>query len=93
MRLTFIDPADCGCTDCIVGEAVPLSRATARQIRDMLTGRLVSRLNSDTEITISLSITLTSDDLRDGSTYDELSDALDHSQLTTVQINDHSFDI
>jgi hypothetical protein len=38
-----IDPDTCGCTDCITGRTVPLSRATFQQVRDMLDGKLQNR--------------------------------------------------
>jgi hypothetical protein len=37
---TAIDPQGCGCTECLVGEYVPLERATNRQIQRMLKGKL-----------------------------------------------------
>lgn len=40
MNPIAIDPPNCGCTECITGEYVPLVDATPRQITDMLAGRL-----------------------------------------------------
>ncbi|MFG2847422.1 hypothetical protein ACGF12_30280 [Kitasatospora sp. NPDC048296] len=39
-RPIAIDPPDCGCTECIVGEYVPLREASEDQIAQMLRGEL-----------------------------------------------------
>lgn len=39
-----IDPPGCGCTECIVGQYVPLDRATSEQVVDMLLGKLHNNL-------------------------------------------------
>lgn len=51
MKPIAIDPPNCGCTECITGEYVPLTDATPRQITDMLAGRL--RNNTSLEFTIT----------------------------------------
>lgn len=51
MKPVAIDPPNCGCTECITGEYVPLAAATARQITDMLAGRLGN--NTGMEFTIT----------------------------------------
>lgn len=35
-----VDPQGCGCTECLVGEYVPLEDATPRQIRNLIFGTL-----------------------------------------------------
>jgi hypothetical protein len=40
VKLLAIDPFDCGCTECLTGEYVPLRYATAVQILAMMTGHL-----------------------------------------------------
>ena len=35
-----IDPAGCGCTECLTGEYVPLDEATDDQLRMMLMGEI-----------------------------------------------------
>lgn len=40
VKLLAIDPYDCGCTECIIGEYVPLKYATDDNIADLLSGRL-----------------------------------------------------
>ncbi|MFD5610497.1 hypothetical protein [Kitasatospora sp. NPDC127060] len=50
-RLIAIDPADCDCTECIVGEYVPLRSATEEQIALMLRGKL--RDNTSTPLRVS----------------------------------------
>jgi hypothetical protein len=40
VRLIAIDPWDCGCTECIIGEYKPLMSATDDDIADLLAGRL-----------------------------------------------------
>lgn len=42
MNPIAIDPPNCGCTECITGEYIPLVDATPRQITDMLAGRLAN---------------------------------------------------
>ena len=39
-RVVQIDPVGCGCTECIVGEYVPLDQATDEQVAAMLRGEL-----------------------------------------------------
>src|SRR5688572_18750208 len=39
-RPLAIDPWDCGCTECIIGEYKPLAHATDDDIADLLSGRL-----------------------------------------------------
>lgn len=51
MNPIAIDPPNCGCTECITGEYVPLADATPRQVADMLAGRLAN--NTGLEFTIS----------------------------------------
>lgn len=50
MKLIAVDPWDCGCTECMIGEYVPLRQATDEQIADLFAGRLHNNLNSGTEI-------------------------------------------
>jgi hypothetical protein len=40
MQPTQIDPPFCGCTECILGEYVPLNEATDDQVWKMLVGSL-----------------------------------------------------
>lgn len=54
MKLLAIDPYDCGCTECIIGEYKPLSQATDDDIADLLAGRLRNNLNSDEELEVSV---------------------------------------
>ena len=35
-----VDPQGCGCTECLVGEYVPLELATPQQIRNLIFGTL-----------------------------------------------------
>lgn len=35
-----IDPFDCGCTECLTGEYVPLSMATPENLKGMLSGNI-----------------------------------------------------
>ena len=46
-----IDPPNCGCTECITGEYIPVVDATPRQITDMLAGRIGN--NTGLEFTIT----------------------------------------
>jgi hypothetical protein len=39
---TQIDPVGCGCTECIVGEYVPLDRATGDQVFKLIKGKLLN---------------------------------------------------
>lgn len=53
MKVLAIDPPDCGCTECITGEYVPLIDATPRQITDMLAGRLGNNTGCEFSITFT----------------------------------------
>jgi hypothetical protein len=53
VRLIAVDPWDCGCTECITGEYVPLRYATDENIADLLAGRLRSHLNDGTRLEIT----------------------------------------
>jgi hypothetical protein len=39
-KVIAIDPTGCGCTECVVGEYVPFNRATKKQLRQMLKGKI-----------------------------------------------------
>lgn len=88
IKLRFIDPADCGCSDCLTGESVPLDRATGYHIRDMLAGRLTSRLDEDTEIEFTVSITLGLDEIPV-----DLERVRSLGQVTCTQVAGYLFDI
>jgi len=55
-RVIAIDPSGCGCTECMVGEYVPLDQATAEQVVDMLAGSV--RNNTCRDLRVSLVYTL-----------------------------------
>lgn len=40
--VTRIDPERCACTDCLVGDSIPLQLASPRQVLDMLNGDLMN---------------------------------------------------
>ena len=42
MEPVQIDPAGCGCTECLTGEYVPLDRATAGQVFRLIKGKLLN---------------------------------------------------
>jgi hypothetical protein len=44
-----IDPPGCGCTECLIGEYVPLDRATNTQIRQMTAGEIADHTGGDWE--------------------------------------------
>lgn len=54
MKVIAVDPWDCGCTECIIGEYVPLRMATDDQIADLLAGRLRNNLNSGTVLEVTV---------------------------------------
>jgi hypothetical protein len=70
-RPAWVDPAGCGCTDCLTGDAVPLDRATSAQIAMLLTHQIHDRTGTILDITVS--VTASHDgqewDLTDGSTW------------------------
>ncbi len=39
-KLIAVDPNGCGCTECLVGEYIPLERATNQHLRDLISGKL-----------------------------------------------------
>ena len=55
MKVRAIDPPGCGCTECIIGEYVPLDRATPKQVARMLRGKIANNLSSSTTIVLSWS--------------------------------------
>jgi hypothetical protein len=63
MNPIAIDPPGCGCTECIIGEYVPLDEATPAQIADLLAGRIVDNTNSSTEFTVTIRVTAENDGL------------------------------
>jgi hypothetical protein len=92
MTLRFIDPADCGCTDCLTGEAVPLGRATAQHVKQLLEGRLRWRAGSDAELTINVKIVIPVEELHaDTSTY--LRVVTREAYSADVEVYGYSFNI
>jgi hypothetical protein len=61
IKLIAIDPWDCGCTECIIGEYKPLCYATDADIADLIAGRLRSNLNTGDELVVSFKTTFESD--------------------------------
>ncbi|MEU6712979.1 hypothetical protein ABZ897_15975 [Nonomuraea sp. NPDC046802] len=53
-KLLAIDPWDCGCTECLLGEYKPLRDATPEDIARMLTGHL----GNHTGITFTMTATI-----------------------------------
>ncbi|MET9402646.1 hypothetical protein [Kitasatospora sp. NPDC002965] len=51
-----IDPYDCGCTQCILGDFVPLREATDEHIALMVTGKLRNNTSVDFRITAQWSL-------------------------------------
>jgi hypothetical protein len=51
-RLIAIDPWDCGCTECIIGEYKPLSRATDSDIAALLCGELADHTSATFQVEI-----------------------------------------
>jgi hypothetical protein len=39
-KIIAIDPTGCGCTECVVGDCTPYNRATAKQLQQMLKGKI-----------------------------------------------------
>ena len=52
MRIIAIDPIGCGCTECLIGQYVPLDQATDRQIAMLVLGKL--RNNTSTPIAVNI---------------------------------------
>jgi len=51
-----IDPKGCGCTECLVGEYVPLQRASKQQIAAMLRGDLYNHTSATFDITVAYTV-------------------------------------
>ncbi|MFJ5951364.1 hypothetical protein [Streptomyces noursei] len=51
--LIAVDPPGCGCTECIIGQYVPLDRATPEDIAAMLNGRLFNHTGTELRITVA----------------------------------------
>jgi hypothetical protein len=50
-----IDPAGCGCTECLTGEYVPLDQATDAQLAAMLRGEIRDNTNTgELEIVVTV---------------------------------------
>jgi hypothetical protein len=49
-RLIAVDPPECGCTECLIGEYVPLDMATSAHIRALFRGDLKNNLNTGTTL-------------------------------------------
>lgn len=64
VRLIAVDPWDCGCTECIIGEHVALWSATDENIADLLAGRLRNNLGEGTELVVSTTCRTERDRLR-----------------------------
>ncbi|MET9396168.1 hypothetical protein [Kitasatospora sp. NPDC002965] len=58
-----VDPHNCGCTECILGDYVSLREATDRQIALLLTGQLGNNTGTEFRITVQWSL---SGDFRPG---------------------------
>lgn len=54
---TFVDPIGCGCTDCLIGDSVPLDSASDAQITDLFAGRLHDRSSATFRVTVVLTVT------------------------------------
>lgn len=50
MKLIAVDPWDCGCTECTIGEYVSLRNATDENVADLFAGRLANHLNTGTTL-------------------------------------------
>jgi hypothetical protein len=51
MKVIAIDPAGCGCTECLTGQYVPLDLATREQVLKMLRGKLRNHTGESFTIT------------------------------------------
>lgn len=50
--LIAIDPPGCGCTECIIGQYVPLNHATPENIAAMLSGQLSNHTGVELRLTV-----------------------------------------
>jgi len=53
---TAVDPADCGCTECLIGQYIPLDQANPQHIVDMLFGDLDNHTGDKPEIEIVVGV-------------------------------------
>ena len=49
-----IDPPGCGCTECMIGQYVPLDQATGQQVLALLAGKLHDHTDRDMEFTATI---------------------------------------
>lgn len=80
-KVIAIDPPGCGCTECIIGEYVPLESANDQQVLGLLTGRIDSHLYEGTEVEITSTTTF--------AVGEKLSDAI--PDTITVRISGYSW--
>lgn len=71
-RVLAIDPYECGCTECIVGEYVPLRSATADQIAALLRGELGNNTGSDTTFEVRVHYEVRDGEVLSGATPTEV---------------------
>lgn len=86
----YVDPADCGCTDCVTGVAVPLQNATYEHLLGVMFNKIRSRLDSDAVITLSVRFDLKPDEY-DGGVSEFLRDNLEVSDGVVIDVNGREF--
>jgi hypothetical protein len=52
VKLIAVDPWNCGCTECMIGEYVALHSATDENMADLFAGRLANHLNTGTTLEV-----------------------------------------
>lgn len=83
--LTAIDPVNCGCTECLTGEYVPINKATRANILALIKNELRDNTNYGFTVTIEpTEFTLHSRDGGGPWTFDYYEDDIDFDALDDI---------
>lgn len=90
MRLCYVDPAGCNCTDCVTGVACAVDRLSHSALHMLLRGMLISRLGDDAEIEFELHFVIKPSDLRTRLGM-QINNAMSRANTSTVTVDGQTF--